>query len=183
MTYRPPQLVIVGTGRSGTSTVARVAHERLGICMGHYLRLPGPANQDGFYEDLLGHGILRLILEDVIGTEEFTRCVSQSHKDCERWGFKDPWFLYLPMGAMKIIDPQLVIRTWRPLEATVSSWLRKEILVGRTVTDKHAGQFEKLCLQREQMMDEKLGIFNVLTIRFDQKVSDDGIEEEIRRHL
>ena len=183
MTYHSPRLVIVGTGRSGTSTVARVAHERLGICMGHYLRSPGPANPEGFYEDLLAHGIMQLILEDAISTDEFIRCVSQSHKDCKQWGFKDPWFFYLPMGAMKMIDPQLVIRTWRPLKATVSSWLRKEILVGRTVSEKDAEEFEKLCLEREQMMDEKLGLFNVLTIRFDREVGDDEIEDAIRGHL
>lgn len=178
--YRRPEVVVVGTGRSGTSTVARILHERIGVCMGHYLKSPGSANPEGYYEDYLEHGLMLMVAQDITGIDELMRCVSQSHKDCERWGFKDPWFIHLPQQAMKMINPRVVIRTWRPLEATVKSWMRKEITAGRMVDEDKADKFSKICLQREMMMDEKLDIFDVLTIRFDKQIPDGEIEKAIR---
>ncbi len=123
---------------------------------------------------------MRLVLEEAIDLDELMRCVSKSHDACPKWGFKDPWFLELPMRAMEMIDPGLIVRTWRPLEATVSSWLRKQILIGRPATETEAEQFAQTCLHREQLMDERLGLFNVLRIRFDRQVADDEIEAAIR---
>jgi hypothetical protein len=45
-------ILVVGTGRCGTSTVARVLHEQLGVCMGSRFREADANNPRGFYEDL-----------------------------------------------------------------------------------------------------------------------------------
>lgn len=183
MEYRCPDVVVVGTGRSGTSAVARVLHERIGVCMGHFIKTPNAANPKGFHEDWLEHGLMQNVLQDVTGIDEFMRHVGGSHRSCERWGFKDPWFLYLPLNAMKAIDPKLVIRTWRPLEYTVKSWMRKELLFGRMMTDEDAEKFKKICIDRERLMDEKLGMFDVLEIRFDRFIGEDDLAREIGRRL
>jgi hypothetical protein len=44
-------IIVTGTGRSGTSAVARVLHES-GINMGRNFAGPGPHNATGYYEDL-----------------------------------------------------------------------------------------------------------------------------------
>lgn len=43
--------LIVGTGRCGTSTVARILHENLGVYMGEYFQPPDKGNPQGYYED------------------------------------------------------------------------------------------------------------------------------------
>lgn len=48
--HADPYLVI-GTGRCGTSTVARILHEKLGVCMGHSFIPPDKNGPDGYYED------------------------------------------------------------------------------------------------------------------------------------
>jgi hypothetical protein len=46
-----PFIIVTGTGRSGTSAVARVLHES-GLAMGSRFRTPTGANPAGFYEEL-----------------------------------------------------------------------------------------------------------------------------------
>lgn len=50
MAYRP-LILVLGCPRSGTSTVARILHTRLGVCMGHTFDVPTELNPDGYYED------------------------------------------------------------------------------------------------------------------------------------
>jgi hypothetical protein len=51
-------IIVVGTGRSGTSTVSRILHENLGVCMGHFLR---HHKHHDYYEDLLAHSLNRML--------------------------------------------------------------------------------------------------------------------------
>ena len=53
-----PSVIVVGTGRSGTSSVARILHEKLEVCMGHHLKMQAPG---GAYEDYLAHGLNRMV--------------------------------------------------------------------------------------------------------------------------
>ncbi len=46
-----PFFIVTGTGRSGTSAVARVLHES-GLSMGDHFRTPTQVNSTGFYEEL-----------------------------------------------------------------------------------------------------------------------------------
>lgn len=178
-----PTIIIVGTGRSGTSFVAEVCHNALGICMGHYLKKPNLMSPNGFYEDLLQHGLLETLLADVIPLEEYCEHLSHSHKDCKLWGFKDSRFLYLSMRTMAAIAPKLVIRTWRPLEETVLSWQKKDLLHGLSVTPEKAEVYRKLILERETLMDAKLQFFNTLTVRMDKRVEEHELIEAIRSSL
>lgn len=179
-----PTAIVVGTGRSGTSFVAKVCHEELGICMGHYLKQANVCNPKGFYEDLLSHGMMELAISGAISVEEYQFNLLKSHENCKHWGFKDPRFLELPISSMIQLVPQLIIRTWRPLKDTVVSWQRKELLRGHiTPTEPQRASFEQLCLNRETLMDTKLKYFNVLTVRMDKQVSKAELMEAIRSHL
>jgi len=44
--------LVIGTGRSGTSTVARVLHEKLNVFMGYHFPETTDQNPKGFWEDL-----------------------------------------------------------------------------------------------------------------------------------
>ena len=46
-----PTVLVTGPGRCGSSTVARILHENIGICMGHYLRTGDEQNPKGSYEE------------------------------------------------------------------------------------------------------------------------------------
>ena len=45
-------IFVIGTGRSGTSTVARLLHDNFDINMGDNFRPANDDNPSGFYEDL-----------------------------------------------------------------------------------------------------------------------------------
>jgi hypothetical protein len=181
--FRRPDIVVVGTGRSGTSFASQVCHEDIGICMGHYLKRPNILGPKGFFEDLLAHGMTRLVQAGAISIQEYLHHLGNSHKACPSWGFKDPWFIELPTEQIAFVAPKLFIRTWRPLNACVTSWQRKELLRGVHPTEEQRQNFIDVVLFREAMLEEKLKHFNTLTVRFDKEVERDALAHQIRSCL
>lgn len=141
---KKPTILVVGTGRSGTSFVAQTCHEDLGICMGHYLLQPSIMSPDGFYEDLLSHGLLHKILHSNFSLEECLYHINKSHENCELWGFKSSLTLYLPMALLAYLEPKLIIRTWRPLEDTIVSCLKNDTLHKIITTKESAKSYRDL---------------------------------------
>ena len=103
-------ILVVGPPRSGTSTTARILHEKLGVCMGHHLVSGNPGNPDGFYEDQkyveLIRGQYHHLLYDAL------------HHGCQVVGVKSP---ELCMMSIEHLWPDKVIRTHRPFHRIVAS--------------------------------------------------------------
>jgi hypothetical protein len=176
-------VVVVGTGRSGTSTVARILHDKFGVCIGHFMRLH---TIHDYHEDLLAHALNRMLGQRAVSVIDWRVALAKSHARCEDWGFKDPYFLYVAPSDIKAIQPRLFIRTWRPVEQTVESWLRhNEKLGGRGDTPDNRILFHRICMEREMLMDWKLEGYPVVTIRFDtnERSTDEEIAEQIKPHL
>ncbi len=176
-------IIVVGTGRSGTSTVSRILHENLGVCMGHFFRLH---TIHDFYEDLFSHGLNRMLGDRNMSVIDWQHCMARIHMKCEHWGFKDPHFLYVSPSAIKTIGPRFFVRTWRPLEQTVESWLRhNKRLGGRGDTPDTRIHFHRICVEREMLMDWKLKDYPTLRISFDsaERLTDKEIEDKIRPYL
>jgi hypothetical protein len=125
--HRFPDVIVIGTGRSGTSAIARVCHERLGICMGHFLKERNEMNPQGFYEDWLTHSLIKMYLEKIIQIDELFRVISKSHAGCSSWGFKDPWWMFLRPDDMKLFNPRLIVMTQRNRAATIASWKKTRL--------------------------------------------------------
>ena len=180
-----PAVIVVGTGRSGTSFAAQVCHEDLGICMGHYLKEGNSNNPEGFFEDLHSHGLLMLALNGTITPAVYWQNVCKSHVSCDLWGLKDPKFLYLPINTIASIAPKLIIRTWRPLKATVDSFIKANVVTGLDgkALEEAKSSYQKMILERETLMDVKLRYFNTLTIRMDKKVEKSDLITAIKSTL
>lgn len=115
-------IIVLGPGRSGTSTVARILHNHLGISMGVRFREPNEANPSGYFEDLdfrdLNEAILTNKLDPMVQNYEIGQLF---RKRQEPWGIKDPRIsqLYFDYGkyvcnAQFIVamrKPQLIVRS------------------------------------------------------------------------
>jgi hypothetical protein len=176
-------IIVVGTGRSGTSTVSRILHENLGVCMGHFLRLH---KDHDYYEDLLAHALNRMLAQRALDIVDWRICLAKAHALCDDWGFKDPFFLYATPRDIKHIQPRFFIRTWRPVEQTLDSWIRHNTkLKGRGDTPDNRIHFHRICMEREMLADWKLKDYPTLRISFDssERLTDKEIEDKIRPYL
>ena len=95
MEYKDPYLVI-GTGRCGTSTVARLMHTQMGICMMEKDAFdPDKNNTKGFFEDYDFKYVNDEFLFRGMTYPKWLTCVSyitQERRKLKRpWGFKDPY--------------------------------------------------------------------------------------------
>lgn len=122
---RRPDIIVVGTGRSGTSAVARILQNDFDITMAIEYGT-GPHNPLGDYEDktMLEHS--RFLTEKPgYTTSDWLEVYSR------RFG-KQPAFVGLKCCQLSLLGylaweqlaPKLVIRTYRPMEPTVASMLR-----------------------------------------------------------
>lgn len=129
---RHPDVVVVGTGRSGTSFCAYVLQNRLGVCMAHEW-LPstkevcgGFPYEVGAYEEqtmmaLTGRFVKNRSWTKVGWLEVFSRI----HSGCKGLVGIKQWRLAMATPAhWKYIRPRLVVRTFRPEGPTVASMRR-----------------------------------------------------------
>lgn len=178
-----PSVIVVGTGRSGTSSVARILHERLGVCMGHHLKMQHPG---GAYEDYLAHGLNRMVAANVLSATEWLRVMSECHGKCESWGAKDPWFFYWTPEQLRFLSPVLVVRTWRSREEVTVSWLEmRRRCDSKEPPSEMRKHFELLYDDRElraKALEQQNGL-DVMTIKFDRLLSDDEIASQISERM
>lgn len=179
--YKTPSVIVVGSGRSGTSTVARLLHEDLGVCMGHFLREPSAGNPKGYYEDMLSHGMVRMMRDSHAGcpTERYLRLMNQAHANCRHWGAKDPWFLYLSGEQLKEINPKLCIICQRNLNDTVNSWCK----INNNRAQSTINHFSQLTRERALLCHEIKKLLPSMIINFDTRRDEDDLRENIRYML
>lgn len=169
--------IVVGTGRSGSSTVAGILHNQMNVFMGHNFREPDEKNLGGFWEDVefyipnwkFLHG--RLTYQEWI--EDIFSAVCARIKMKVPWGFKDPdatHFLGLYLSFFK--QPR-IIRCMRKKELVVPSLMR---CFGYT-----KAYSENLWDMKEAILNNILSEKTYLTIKFDEtRKSDEEVITEIR---
>lgn len=181
MQLKRPTVIVVGTGRSGTSTVAKILHEDLGICMGHFLKPGGPANPDGFYEDFLSHGLVRMLRTNDLAPETYLSVMNESHKDCRFWGAKDPWFLYTSKEVRRELKPALCIICERDFKQTMNSWAKLQ--GGQFISQSNMKAMEKLTQERMVAM-HGIGVdWPIMRVDFSTHKDPDQLRENIRYML
>lgn len=122
-----PRVIVTGVGRTGTSAVARVLHEKLHICMSQH---PDSELFTGYFEDDDFHSANRRFLEGEITFNVWRRGIDMMATDRalvggNGWGFKDPRTSLL-LGLYAARWPRtLWIWCDRPLDAVRESWIKR----------------------------------------------------------
>lgn len=171
-------IFVMGTGRSGTSTVARLLHTEFDVCMGQRFRDPDEFNPMGYYEDLDLKNLNEQFLSGTLTFPAFATALENELMHPWRrntnWGLKDPRLCELGGFYFAQLDP-IVIRCTRSKEQVVAS-LQKCYGYAEDVASKI---FEG----RENALDNLLRHRHVKLISFDQLKSDEQVGEEIENVL
>ena len=113
-------IIILGPGRCGTSTVARLLHTELNISMGTRFREPDASNPNGFYEDLDFRDLNHHVLGNQIDIKYFQKRIDELVRSrTGLYGIKDPrishlWQTYRRYTAQYIVctrRPQLIVKS------------------------------------------------------------------------
>ena len=171
-----PIYLVVGTGRCGSSTVARIMHTKLGIKMGE--RFVEHEDHGGFYEDLDFYIINQQVYGGQISLVDwFNICqkliIDRSEHDIP-WGIKEPLMTYF-LGQMISFLPEFprIIWTRRARKLVVSSMIKNWKVSTNDAVDAFRG--------REEILKRMLLHLPHLEINFkEDRLSDDEIVSLIK---
>lgn len=169
-------VLVLGTGRSGTSVVARILHERLGVPMGDRLPEPSRANPRGAYEDLDFRELHVAHLNGQLSRTAFeARAAELLAARSPPWGLKDPRICHLlDFYLPRLPDADLIVCR-RDLEA-----------VARSAASVGAGSLQ---VQREEMATRARKLATALRDRghlaldMNDRRSEDELAQVIRAYL
>ena len=120
--------IVFGTGRSGTSFVAGVMHNKLGISMGDEFPPPNETNPDGFWEDKDFYDLNKAFAYHKMPFSEFhstvQKLIIQRVKKGIPWGLKDSTMAYLLPFYLGLFDSPKLIWCRRDRELTLASLIR-----------------------------------------------------------
>lgn len=123
---RKPDILIIGTGRSGTSKTAEILHKHFGVCFGHSPSMLKDFRGETVYEDTGLKKMMRRLIDGDVTIESWLRKFDSTHKGCKAklTGAKLLGFACLNIEQFAAINPKLIIRTKRPYQSCVDSWVR-----------------------------------------------------------
>ncbi len=166
-------ILVLGPGRSGTSTVARILHTKLGVCMGRRFREPNEANTAGYYEDLdflevntdsPHYGYRETLVSQLFNSRE------------EPWGLKEPriphwWRIY---RAHVTRDTKIIIAVRAP-----------HLIVQSLKRNYGWGDRDSLNVIRERLdgIDQLTKGFDTLKIDFTDRRSDDEVTKILTNYV
>jgi hypothetical protein len=119
-------VLVVGTGRSGTTTTAKILHEKLGVCMGTKFALS--AHDDGHcYEDEFFYACDMELMNGRLSLPLWQRLMNYRVEEREAtgkpWGYKAPTMTYtLPLLLPYFLKPPKIIWANRCKELTTKSF-------------------------------------------------------------
>jgi hypothetical protein len=179
-------IIICGSGRSGTSAVARLVHES-GISVGHDLIEPDEHNAEGYFEERLVVMMNDALLNDVglhtwFSTASRAEVLAAAHARADTMreifaaatpAWKDPRFSWTLEAWMELMaEPPRVVVCLRSPEEVVASALRYYGLTGdeprRAVEHAWRGGYERLL----EVIDEYR--LEAMTVNFADLDADPG---------
>ena len=173
-------ILVVGSGRCGTSTVARLLHEEFDVCMGKRFRESDEYNKKGYYEDLeLKNANQFLIAGQITFEAWFTSVENELLKSWRKdtvWGFKDPRLCTLGGFYLAMISPpRMIIRCKREEKQVAASMVR--------CYDWPLHDALGIVRQRELMLDNLLVEEKYHPIFFNEPKTDEAVKKEIESIL
>lgn len=178
MSHNP--YIVIGTGRSGSSTVARVLHNKMDVFMGYEFRKTDENNSSGYWEDVEFAGPNWRLLN---GKITYPKWIKDIFAVIDRrvnlnvpWGFKDPDATHFLGLYLSFFEAPRIVRCSRDKELVVSSLMR---CFG--YTEEHASTVHR---RKEWILDNLLSERNHLVIHFgEQWVDDESIIRVIQEKI
>jgi len=177
----PAPYLVVGPGRCGSSTVARILHEHFKISMGYdFLPTDVKANPDGNYEDMHLVDLHKTLIVGKLNLSQWLHELQRIfHTRFQRgipWGIKDPLLCYyLPYYLHVFFDDNpRVIRCTRNKKLVCKSMMTHWEHVDTI-------EFAEMCYDhRKHFLDYSLKNYEHLAIDFTKHVTDEKIIQEIQ---
>jgi hypothetical protein len=117
-------IFVIGTGRCGSTTTARLLETRLGVDMGGRSTVSA-AQPEGDWETEYVRRLNWKLIDQQIGPEEWTGDIQEWAKDqTEPWGVKHPGFSYIMPELLNAFPDADIIWAIRDLEKVADSWKR-----------------------------------------------------------
>ena len=120
-----PDIIVVGTGRSGTSTIARLLQTELGVQMAYNHEYQPWNDMKGSFEEQkmipLSYALVEKPHQKV---DEWLAKYNALYKTDKVRGIKQTCLSLLNRDQWRAINPRLVVRTFRPFKITVDSFCR-----------------------------------------------------------
>ena len=154
-------VIVVGTGRCGSSFVSGILHNDLGVLMGDRFRKPDPLrNPDGYYEDLDFVDLNRDLLFNYMTFGgwmiKIQDLISKRLSMDKPWGFKDPQVSELMGLYLGFFNKPKIIWCQRSFRAVLDSFVTKNRW---TETDaRHIISARFTCLKRLLESRDRLDI-------------------------
>ncbi len=159
-------ILVVGTGRSGTSTVAKLLHGH-GISMGNSFVTSSEHENGSSFEDTECKRINTDFLKNKMSYDEYIkRLCRYGRGKTEPWGVKHPAIVYVLGIYLQVFDP-VIIRCSRDREGVVESCMR--------CYGFSRERAEHLYDYRTVILDSVLGRIEHLDIDFTERLSEDDI--------
>lgn len=175
-----PPIIVLGTGRSGTTTVANALRSGLGLYMGLNLNLRG--------EDVQWVGLNDALLHERIEPRDWLAGVRQLAAIREMrgtpWGFKDPAFAqFAELSGEIFAHPPIFVRCNRDPRAAAASWARcsgNDVHKGRRIVRLRTRALDRLPRDRTvvlQLETDIMGVSpDVLAKRLRRAIRNKGVE-------
>lgn len=132
--FKCPDIIVVGTGRSGTSFVAAVLHEDFDVCMAHKFNVANKTTyRTNTYEEgqngLYKHTGQLVVIPTADKIRAWLKAYTKIHKQCDGLiGLKHWRLAFCIPTVWEILAPKLVIRTHRNPIDTARSMIKKRDL-------------------------------------------------------
>lgn len=160
---------VLGPGRSGTSTVARILHTHFNIFMGEHFRQSDAHNTAGYFEDLEFKNPNELFINSGLPLAQWIIIIEREIKkrNGKDWGIKDPRLCYLLGFYMCYIENPIFIRCRRDPNQVADSmqkcygWSRPDTI--------------KMIFTRERYLTRLLAQKTFYEITFNRKKTDEEI--------
>lgn len=167
--------LVVGTGRSGTSTTARILHEQFGIFMGEKFDPPNKACPEGPWEDLefmdLNGRLINGECKLASWMRQLEELVKKRNAHHEKWGMKDPRIGHFLGLYLAVIRNPIIIYTDRRPDLVIES-LTKAFGFDREWA-------RELYTTRAKWIENVLFYHRYITINYDDFKTDDEIVNEL----
>lgn len=170
--------LVIGTGRSGTSTVARILHENLGVFMGSEWSELTESNPLGAYEDQEFTSLQKKLFFQNMPYKEWHEAIwdfiRKRRAMGKPWGIKDPLLSHnLGIFLSFFKNPRIILCDRRPdlVIASLQKWYDFSPEYAKQFHDMRKTQLERVLQGREY-----------LRLAFDEeKIPDKIIEQRLKR--